>query len=181
MYAVVEVGGMQWKVSNAETIRVPKIEKEPGKSIELDRVLLIVDEEKVSIGKPVVANAKVKATVLSHGKAKKVKVFKKKRRKNYRVLKGHRQEYTELRIDRISFSKEDRKGAAPVQAEVKKTIKVDAEGKDTPIRGGVKKAAVPAKTMVKKKTESAKPKTKKVVASARSKAKETASGKKKEG
>jgi len=179
MYAIVEVGGMQWKISNKKTIRVPKLEEEPGQSIELDRVLLVVDNGKVNIGKPIVPQAKVKATVLSHGKAKKIKVFKKKRRKGYRVLRGHRQEYTELRIDRISFSKEDRKEAAPVQAEVKKTIKVDADGKDTPIRGGVKKAATPPKA--KKRAESARPKTKKVAASVKSKAKKPASSKKKEG
>ena len=81
MYAVVEVAGMQCKVAGKEKIRVPKLELEPGKSLELDRVLLVVDKDRVNIGKPLVANAKVKATVLAHGKADKVKVFKKKRRK----------------------------------------------------------------------------------------------------
>jgi len=121
MYAVIEVSGTQWKVSKASTIRVPKIEKEPGKSIDIDKVLLLVDKDKVSIGKPVVSDVRVKATVLSHGKAGKIKVFKKKRRKDYKVLKGHRQQYTELRIDKISVEKEEKKAPALVKTATKKT------------------------------------------------------------
>ena len=109
MYAVIEVNGTQWKVSKDSTIRVPKIETEPGKSIDIDRVLLLVDKDKVSIGKPVVPHVKVKATVLSHEKAEKIRVFKKKRRKDYKVLKGHRQQYTELRIDKISVGTGEKK------------------------------------------------------------------------
>ena len=101
MYAVVEIAGTQCKVVNNDTIRVPRIEQEPGKSIVLDRVLLIVDNKKINVGEPVVPNAKVSATVVSHGKAKKVMVFKKKRRKDYRVKKGHRQPLTIIRIESI--------------------------------------------------------------------------------
>jgi len=155
MYAVVEVSGMQWKVSNSVTIRVPKMEKEVGKSVELDRVLLVVDKAKVNIGKPFVPNAKVKATVLSHGKAKKVRVFKKKRRKNYKILKGHRQDYTELRIDRISIDKGKK------------------EKEEAPAKAVTKKAAPAARPEVKKTTTKAKSKTKKVSASARTQEKKT--------
>ena len=105
MYAIVEIGGMQWKVAKKDTLRVPMIELDPGKSLEFDRVLLVVDDENVEIGKPVVPHAKIKATVVSHGKDKKIKVFKKKRRKNYKVIRGHRQDFTEITIDQITISK----------------------------------------------------------------------------
>ena len=105
MYAIVDIGGLQYKVSKSVVIRVPKLKTEPGKSIELKNVLLLVDKDKVQVGKPTIANASVSAKVISHGKDKKVMVFKKKRRKNYRVLRGHRQEYTEIQIDQISTGK----------------------------------------------------------------------------
>ena len=175
MYAVIEVGGMQWKISKADIIRVPKVEKEPNQSIELDRILLIVDEKDVSIGQPFVPNVIVKATVLSHGKAEKIKVFKKKRRKTYKVLKGHRQEYTELRIDNISVVKEEKKKtSAPKKAAVKKddtSMNEVKKKKTTPDKAEVKKAAVPAKAVVKKATSSVQTKTKKSTDSAKSEAK----------
>ena len=103
MYAIVEVGGMQYKVAETASLRVPRLKQDPGKKIELDRVLLIVDDGKVNVGKPVVKNAVVKATVVSHLKDDKVLVFKKKRRKTYRVLRGHRQQLSEIQIDSISI------------------------------------------------------------------------------
>ena len=109
MYAIIEIGGTQCKVSKSSRIHVPKMETETGKSITLDKVLLIVDKENVTIGKPFVTGAKVQAKVLSHGKDKKILVFKKKRRKDYKVLKGHRQDYTELQIDQITVGKETHK------------------------------------------------------------------------
>ncbi len=125
MYAVVEIGGMQWKVNNAQILRVPKIDGEPGSSIEFDHVMLVVDGDEVQIGQPLVSNIKVKATVLSHGKAKKVQIFKKKRRKHYDKLRGHRQEYTELRIDQIGLVKEDGKASTATQG---KSVKEAASG-----------------------------------------------------
>ncbi len=119
MYAIVETGGTQWKVSKSNIIRVPKLDIEEGKKVELDKVLLIVDKENVNIGRPYIKNGYVKATVLSHGKDKKIKVFKKKRRKDYKVLKGHRQWYTELRIDNIGISKTKETVKEPATAEVK--------------------------------------------------------------
>ena len=91
MYAVVDIGGKQWKVEKADTIRVPSLDAKPDKSLSFDRVLLVVDKGTVHIGNPIVSNARVLCTVLNHGKADKIKVFKKKRRKDYQVLKGHRQ------------------------------------------------------------------------------------------
>ncbi len=102
MYAIVEVAGKQCKVQEKETLEVPRLPQEAGASIQLDRVLFIGGSENVLIGKPFLPNASVTATVLSHGKGDKVLIFKKKRRKNYKVLKGHRQPYTKIRIEKIS-------------------------------------------------------------------------------
>ncbi|MDM7925593.1 MAG: 50S ribosomal protein L21 [bacterium] len=102
MYAIMELGGMQWKVEEKSTLRVPTIETEPGKSVLIDKVLLVADGDQVKVGCPMVPGAKVEATVVSHGKADKVMIFKKKRRKNYQLKRGHRQPYTEIRIDKIS-------------------------------------------------------------------------------
>jgi large subunit ribosomal protein L21 len=155
MYAVIEVGGMQWKVSKEEIIRVPKIDEEPGKSIILDNVLLLVDKDDVNIGKPLVSNIKVEAKVISHGRSKKIKVFKKKRRKGYKVLKGHRQEYTELRIDRIGVKKDSKEKTANV---VKDKIETSEKSKE-------KKIAKPSKTIKKNKGASGKGDVKKVKSS----------------
>jgi large subunit ribosomal protein L21 len=102
MYAIVEVGGMQWKVQEKQILCVPSMETEPGKTVQIDKVLLIADDQNVKIGRPTVAGAKVEATVVSHGKNDKVLIFKKKRRKNYKVLRGHRQPFTEIRIEKIT-------------------------------------------------------------------------------
>lgn len=143
MYAVVEIGGMQWRVAKKDTLKVPKVDTKVGQSIELDRVLLVVDKGKVDIGKPFVSGMRVKATVVSHGKADKVKVFKKKRRKGYQVLRGHRQDYTEIRIDTIGAAK-----AAPKAA---KTETKEA----APKKPSTPKAATEAKSATAKKPASA--------------------------
>jgi large subunit ribosomal protein L21 len=101
MYAIVEIGGMQLKAEESKVLRVPKMDVEPGQSIALDQVLLVVDNENIQIGKPVVKDVQIQVKVLSHGKDKKVMVFKKKRRKGYKVLKGHRQEYTDIQVEKI--------------------------------------------------------------------------------
>jgi large subunit ribosomal protein L21 len=102
MYAIMELGGMQWRVEEKSTLRVPTLEAEPGKPVLIDKVLLVADGDQVKVGRPTVAGAKVEATVVSHGKADKVMIFKKKRRKNYKVTRGHRQPYTEIRIEKIT-------------------------------------------------------------------------------
>jgi large subunit ribosomal protein L21 len=100
MYAVVETGGKQYKVSAGETIEVEKLPLKVGQQVELDRVLLLSDE-KIQVGDPTVEGAKVMATVVGQGKGKKVIVFKFKPRNRYRRKAGHRQAYTRLRIDKI--------------------------------------------------------------------------------
>ena len=101
-YAIVRTGGLQFKVSEGDTIRVPKLRSDVGESVELNEVLAVKRGDDVSIGTPLVENASVAAEVVGHGRNRKVIVYKKKRRKGYQVTKGHRQDYTELRVRGIS-------------------------------------------------------------------------------
>jgi large subunit ribosomal protein L21 len=98
MFAVVEVAGRQFKVSPKDRITVPSLNEKPGTKLTLDRVLLVGDDKKVVVGNPLVAGAHVEGTILEHGKAEKVIVFKKKRRKGYRLKRGHRQGITQIEI-----------------------------------------------------------------------------------
>ena len=102
MYAIVRTGGKQYQVASGDQVRVEKLEGSVGDSIDLDDVLMVVDGEEVKIGQPVLDNAKVTATIAEQGKGKKVIIFKKKRRKGYRLKKGPRQSYTALKIEDIS-------------------------------------------------------------------------------
>jgi len=102
MYAIIRTGGKQYQVTQGDRLRVEKIDGEVGDSIELKDVLMVVDDDNTSIGSPVLEAAMVKATIAEHGKSKKIDIFKKKRRKGYRLKKGHRQSYTALTIEEIS-------------------------------------------------------------------------------
>mgnify|MGYP001547334236 FL=1 len=102
MYAIIKTGGKQYQVSAGDRLMVEKIEGNIGDSIELSEVLLVADGDAVTVGKPVVEGAKVVATITDQGKHRKIKVFKKKRRKGYRLMKGHRQLYTALKIADVS-------------------------------------------------------------------------------
>lgn len=102
MYAIVRTGGKQYQVACGDLLRVEKLEGNVGDSIDLTDVLMVVDGENVTVGKPVVENAKVVAKITEQDRAKKVIVFKKKRRKGYRLKQGHRQSYTALQIEEIS-------------------------------------------------------------------------------
>ena len=102
MYAVIRTGGKQYKVHEDQVLRVEKLEGGEGSEIEFTDVLLYSDGETVTLGAPQVENAVVKAYVLEQGRSKKQLVFKYKRRKGYRKMRGHRQHYTEIRIDSIS-------------------------------------------------------------------------------
>ena len=101
MYAVVATGGKQYKVSKGDVLRIEKIAGEVGDAVTLDKVLMVADGEQVDIGRPVIENAAVNAQIVEQGKAKKVLVFKYKRRKGYRRKQGHRQPFTAIRIDNI--------------------------------------------------------------------------------
>jgi len=100
MYAILETGGFQFSVKEGEKIRIPKLQVQPKEKVTLNKVLFI-GGEKTLIGTPYIKNAKVKAEVLGSGKGEKVTVFKFKRRVKYRRRKGHRQEYTEIEIEKI--------------------------------------------------------------------------------
>jgi len=101
MYAVIRSGGKQYRVAPGQTIRLEKVAGKAGSKVELGDVLLVENEGNIQVGSPVVANAKIQATVLEHDRAKKILVFKKKRKKQYRRTQGHRQDYTAVRIDSI--------------------------------------------------------------------------------
>jgi large subunit ribosomal protein L21 len=102
MYAVVEIGGHQYKVAEEDVIFVDRQSEEKDGEVSFDRVMLINDGDNTTVGTPVVEGAEVKAKVLDHLKDDKVMVFKKKRRKGYRVKRGHRQQLTQLKIEKIS-------------------------------------------------------------------------------
>jgi large subunit ribosomal protein L21 len=101
MYAVIATGGKQYRVSEGAVLRVEKLDAEEGASVEFDQVLLVGDGDKVSIGKPYIEGGKVQATVMTQGKARKVEIVKFRRRKNYRRTKGHRQQFTQVKITGI--------------------------------------------------------------------------------
>jgi large subunit ribosomal protein L21 len=102
MYAVIKTGGKQYRVRAGEKIKVEQIPADVGSQITLDQVLLVGEGESVKIGTPVVAGATVTASVLAHGRHDKIKIFKMRRRKHYQKHQGHRQNYTEIRIDAVS-------------------------------------------------------------------------------
>lgn len=101
MYAVIKSGGKQYRVAAGDTIKVESMQGDVGQQLKLTDVLSVADGDNVRFGAPFVANATVLATVLSHGRHEKVTVFKMHRRKHFQKHAGHRQNYTELRIDSI--------------------------------------------------------------------------------
>ncbi len=102
MYAVIQTGGKQYRVSEGDTLKVEKLGAEEGASLDMDKVLLIANGEDIKVGTPYVEGGKVTATVKSHGRGKKVNIVKFKRRKHHLKRQGHRQWYTELEITGIS-------------------------------------------------------------------------------
>ncbi|GAB4283909.1 MAG: hypothetical protein Kow0068_08870 [Marinilabiliales bacterium] len=106
MYAIVEISGQQFKVEKGQKIFVHRLSNEEGSKVSFDKVLLIDDGKKVNVGTPCINNAVVSAEVLSHVKGDKVKVFKKKRRKGYQKLNGHRQQFSQIVINDITVKKQ---------------------------------------------------------------------------
>jgi large subunit ribosomal protein L21 len=102
MYAIVRTGGKQYQVACGDQLRVEKLEGNVGDTVDLSDVLMIVDGDEVKIGRPVLESARVVAKIAEQGRAKKIIVFKKKRRKGYQLKKGHRQSYTALKIETIT-------------------------------------------------------------------------------
>ena len=118
MKAIVEIGGKQLKVEKGQTFLVNRLEKESGKKITFDKVFLIEEKGKTTVGTPLVDKVSVSASIIDHLKGDKVIVFKKKRRKGYKVKNGHRQYLTKIKIDNISLKKSTVK--KPVIKEEKK-------------------------------------------------------------
>ena len=102
MYAIIRTGGKQYQVAAGDTLRVEKLKGEVGDTVELSDVLLVADGDEVKVGRPLVEGARVVAKIAEQGKAKKVLVFKKRKRKGYKVLRGHRQLFTALTIEEIT-------------------------------------------------------------------------------
>lgn len=104
MYAIVEIAGKQYKVQENDKLYVPRLSADADAEITLDRVLLVANDSDIKVGAPTVSNASVTAKVLRHVKGDKIVVFKKIRRKRYKVKNGHRQQYTQLQIGALSLA-----------------------------------------------------------------------------
>ena len=116
MYAVIESCGKQYKVTEGDVVFFEKLEAEEGKTITFDHVILVSDEGKIQVGNPYVNGVKVEGKVISHGKAKKIIVFKMKAKKNYRRKQGHRQPYTKVEITTIKTTAKKAETAEKVEA-----------------------------------------------------------------
>jgi large subunit ribosomal protein L21 len=120
MYAVVETGGKQYKVSKGDLIKVEKVGGEVGEKVELNQVLLVKDDKGMQVGTPTVAGVKVVGRITSQGKGKKIVIFKQKRRKNYRLKQGHRQEHTWIEIKNIISAQGGKSGPQKGRRKLKK-------------------------------------------------------------
>ena len=134
MYAIVEIAGQQFKVAKDQKLFVHRLQDKEGSKVSFDKVYLLDDGKKVTVGAPAISGAAVEAKVVSHLKGDKVIVFKKKRRKGYRVKNGHRQALTELMVEKIVAS-----GAKPVAAKPK-AEKAPAPAKPTSAKKAVTKS-----------------------------------------
>jgi large subunit ribosomal protein L21 len=103
MYAIIRIGGHQYRAEPGKTIRIQSMDAEPGATVRFEDVLLGADGENIKVGAPLVGGAAVSAEVLRHGRGEKIIIFKHKRRKNYRRKQGHRQGFTEVRVNDISL------------------------------------------------------------------------------
>lgn len=128
MYAIVEIAGQQFKVEEGRKIFVHRIEAEEGANIEFEKVLLLDNDGKITIGEPVIESTVVEGKVLAHVRGDKVIVFKKKRRKGYQKRNGHRQDFTQIEILSIGTRSETKKKSAP-KAEKKEEAPVAGEAK----------------------------------------------------
>jgi large subunit ribosomal protein L21 len=152
MYAIVEIAGQQFKVEAGKKIFVHRLEAEEGKEIDFDQVLLIDEDGKVTIGEPTIKDAHVEGKVLDHMRGDKVIVFKKKRKKGYRVKNGHRQNFTQVEIISINGKGSPEK-AVTKKAEVRAKEVTDSEETVKVKKTAVKKTAEPKAKETKKSEE----------------------------
>jgi large subunit ribosomal protein L21 len=155
MYAVVNTGGKQYKVQQGEILRVEKIPGDIGSPVTFDRVLMFSDGENVSIGQPVLENVAVEGHIVEQGKAKKIIVFKYKRRKRYRRKKGHRQEFTAIQIDNIKAQAAEVREASESRDKPETEAKTEAEALAKKVEG--KKAEADKETSEKAEDKNAAP------------------------
>jgi large subunit ribosomal protein L21 len=101
MYAIIQTGGKQYRVKSGEQVKVESLAADVGAAVSFDRVLMVGEGDGAKVGAPFLSGAKVKATVVAQGRGEKVRIFKMRRRKHYAKTQGHRQNYTEVRIDEI--------------------------------------------------------------------------------
>ncbi len=141
MYAIIESCGKQYKVAEGDVVFFEKLDVEEGKKVTFDNVVLVSDDKKVEVGAPYVKGVKVEGKVVSHGKGKKILVYKYKAKKNYRRTQGHRQPYTKVEITKIKTAAEKAETKAEVKAEAKTEAKV-ADKKATTKTASAKKEAV---------------------------------------
>jgi len=165
MYAIVEIAGQQFKVEAGKKIFVHRLEAEEGNHIEFDKVLLIEEDGKITVGEPTIKNAVIEGKILDHMRGDKVIIFKKKRKKGYRIKNGHRQNFTQVEIISIN------EAGSPKKATSKKEISevTEVKAKEEPPKGkkpaakktADKKEEAPVKKVAKKKTAEKKPAAKK--------------------
>jgi large subunit ribosomal protein L21 len=170
MYAIVDIAGQQFKVEKAQKLFVHRLNENEGSKVSFDRVLLIENNGKITLGDPVIKNAAVSATVIEHRKGDKVLVFKKKRRKGYQKLNGHRQYLTQIEITDISekaAAKPEAKSAArPAEEKEPATSKATAATDNAATKAPAAKKETAAKkpAAAKKETAASKPATEKKAA-----------------
>ena len=164
MYAIIEACGKQYKVLEGDTIFFEKLDVEEGKKVTFDKVILLSNDKDIKIGNPYVKDVKVEGKVLSHGKGKKIIVFKMKPKKNERTKQGHRQPYTKVEITSIKLAagKEEKTETKPVvktenkKAEAKTTAEKTTSAKTTAKTTATKKATTKTTTKTATKKEETK-------------------------
>jgi large subunit ribosomal protein L21 len=166
MYAIVSIAGQQFKVEKDQKLFVHRLADKEGETVRFDDVLLIDNDKNILIGEPVIEGAMITGKILSHPKADKIQVFKKKRRKGYKVLNGHRQSLTHIQIQEI-VEKGAKKAASPkaaTKAETKPEVKAETKTETGEKKAPAKKPAAVKKTTASKSAVSAKPAAKKAPA-----------------
>ena len=171
MYAIVEIAGQQFKVEAGKTIFVHRLEAEDGKKVEFDQVLLIEEDGKITIGEPTINEAVVEGMVLDHMRGDKVIVFKKKRKKGYRIKNGHRQNFTQVEILNINGKASAKKATSKKEVAAVSETAVNEEPAKVK-KTTAKKPAEPKEKAAAKKAVDKKPAEKKPAAKKASKTKE---------
>ncbi len=159
MYAVIKTGGKQYRVSPGDVLKVETIKAEVGESINFEEVLMIADGDNITVGTPLIASAKVAATVITHGRAKKVEIIKFRRRKHHQKRTGHRQNFTQVQIQNINGKGAPEKVMEPKTADAESDIQAKDKASKAKAEKPTKAADTSKKTTAKKPAASAKKET----------------------